>query len=581
MAGNSVGTAYLTLVPKLEGGGLKSLEGQIKKSGSKSGDGFSANFNKAVKKVAGIAVAADIGKKFGEAFSQAFNGAADFEQLKGGVEKIFDEMDNSQIFADAQNAYHDLNMSANDYLATINDVGAAFSASMGDEAGYKTARQGLKAIADYASGTGKNVDTLKEKFTAITRATSSYQSIADQFSGILPATSADFLEQAKAAGFLEDSYKKLTDVPIAEYQQAVAAMLEKGADDLGLLGNTAAETENTVSGSINGMKAAWSDWLSALGTPDADMGAMTEKLLSSIGAAAKNIVPVFGRITQSIVQQMPQIVMALSGTIGQIGTYLQQNSSQIGMAIGDFIASIGGFIVQHGPEILAAAGQLFLGLTEALGIAAAEVVVKLGTAIGEWVSQLPAAVGDMLSGAQQFFDGISSAVGEAVGNVGAKLGELIQSACDKVTGAAGDMMAAGQNFIQGLVDGIGAGADWVISKVQSLCADATSALKSFFGIHSPSKLMFEMGGYISQGLADGIEAKGKNVIGAWDGVTDGIGSKSVMVDMAARASAAGAAAGAQQSGNTYIIQNVDLTGDADVEAAMLTIFNKMQRLGRM
>lgn len=34
-------------------------------------------------------------------------------------------------------------------------------------------------------------------------------------------------------------------------------------------------------------------------------------------------------------------------------------------------------------------------------------------------------------------------------------------------------------------------------------------------------------------------------------------------------------------GDTYIIQNIDFTGDTDVEAAMLTIFDKMKRLGAM
>ena len=102
---------------------------------------------------------------------------------------------------------------------------------MGDAAGYEAAKTGLKAISDYASGTGKNVDELSQKFTLITRSTSSYQSIADQFSGILPATSAGFLEQAQAAGVLSGKYKQLTEVPIDEYQAAVSKMLEKGVAD--------------------------------------------------------------------------------------------------------------------------------------------------------------------------------------------------------------------------------------------------------------------------------------------------------------------------------------------------------------
>ena len=95
----------------------------------------------------------------------AINSYSEFEQLAGGAKKIFDQMDYSRIEQDAQNAYKTMNISASEYIATMNDVGATFAATMGDEAGYNAAKTGLQAIADYASGTGKNVDVLSEKFT--------------------------------------------------------------------------------------------------------------------------------------------------------------------------------------------------------------------------------------------------------------------------------------------------------------------------------------------------------------------------------------------------------------------------------
>ena len=182
--------------------------GNLKSIGQKLGNGLktAAKVGTAAVGVASAAIAA--------LTTQAVNSFAEYEQLAGGAQKIFDQMDYSKIANDANNAYKELGLSANQYLAVINDVGATFAATMGDEAGYEAAKTGLKAISDYASGTGKNVDELSQKFTLITRSTSSYQSIADQFSGILPATSAGFLEQAQAAGILSDKYTQLTQVPI-------------------------------------------------------------------------------------------------------------------------------------------------------------------------------------------------------------------------------------------------------------------------------------------------------------------------------------------------------------------------------
>ena len=53
----------------------------------------------------------------------AVDGFAEYEQLAGGAAKIFDEMNQADILRDAQNAYKDLGLSANQYLAVINDVG--------------------------------------------------------------------------------------------------------------------------------------------------------------------------------------------------------------------------------------------------------------------------------------------------------------------------------------------------------------------------------------------------------------------------------------------------------------------------
>lgn len=226
--------------------------------------------------------------------TQAVNSFAEYEQLAGGAQKIFDEMDYSKIATDANNAYKELGLSANQYLAVINDVGATFAATMGDEAGYEAAKTGLKAISDYASGTGKNVDELSQKFTLITRSTSSYQSIADQFSGILPATSAGFLEQAQAAGILSDSYEQLTEVPINEYQAAVSQMLEQGVAQLGLANNTMNEAFSTLSGSLSMAKSAWSNLVTGLADDSANLDMLIGNFVESVGAVATNLIPKIG-----------------------------------------------------------------------------------------------------------------------------------------------------------------------------------------------------------------------------------------------------------------------------------------------
>lgn len=215
----------------------------------------------------------------------------EYEQLKGGAQKIFDGMDFTRIQKDADNAFKELNMSASEYFSSINLAGATFAQTMGAEKGYETARKGMIAISDFATATGTSISELNEKYKLITRAASSYQSIADQFAGILPQTTADFLEQAQAAGYLSTEYTKLTDVPVAEYQQAVTDMIVKGVEAQGLASNTANEATGTLTGSFTTMKKAWDDLVVSFSDPDADLDVKLKNFTDSAEAAITNIVP--------------------------------------------------------------------------------------------------------------------------------------------------------------------------------------------------------------------------------------------------------------------------------------------------
>lgn len=334
---------------------------------------------------------------------------AEFEQLAGGAAKIFNEMDQSKILNDASNAYKDLGLSANRYLSIINDVGATFAATMGDETGYNTARQGLQAISDYASGAGKNVDLLSQKFMMITRSAASYQSIADQFSGILPATSAAFLEQAQAVGVLDEKYKKLTEVPIDEYQAAVSAMLERGVEDLGLLGNTYAEAETTVSGSINAMKASWENLITAFGDENANVEEYMDVFLETVQNVIDNIVPVIFTAIPNILNAGVTLIQNLANGILNNQGAISDGTQQTIDTLLDTIISVLPSIIAAGitivaqliiglissiPRIIEAAPQLIDALTQGLAMvygrvvaAGAEIVDKIKSGIsGAWNS---------------------------------------------------------------------------------------------------------------------------------------------------------------------------------------------------
>lgn len=331
--GSTIAKAYVEIIPSMQGSQqaiAKSLNAESVGStaGTKMGSSLSSSLIKAFTSVVSVATVANYTKKL---VSTVVENTSDFEQLTGSIEKIFDNMDTSVIMEDANNAYKTLNLSANDYLDTITSIGGAFSTTMGDEKGYDTAKKGLQAIADYASGTGDSVSELSEKYKLITKSTSQYQSIADQFSKIgLPQTKEAFLETAQSAGYLDESYTELSEVPLSEYQEALTNVLYDCVDALNLTGNTAEESFDTMSGSINATKASWENFTTALGTNDVDMlktsmdslatsifgvegagNGLINNFLKIIGNLFKNLSSIISEKVQTVLDNLPNTLYEL------------------------------------------------------------------------------------------------------------------------------------------------------------------------------------------------------------------------------------------------------------------------------
>jgi len=472
----NIGTAYVQIVPTAKGISGK-IEQELGGAGKSAGQSFSTSFGSVLKgagKIASLAVSA-ASTAVGGIVKSAVSSFGEYEQLAGGVEKIFDGMDTSKIINDASKAYKDLGLSANQYLATINDVGATFASTMGAEAGYNTAKKGLQAISDYASGTGKDVDLLSQKFTMITRSTSSYQSIADQFSGILPATSAAFLEQAQNAGILEKKYKNLTEVPIDKYQQAVTEMLGKGVAALNLTGNTAAEAEGTFTGSLAMMQGAWSNLMTGMASDSADLPALINNLVESATAFAGNAMPMVQQalagISALISQIAPIVASELPTMITSILPGLLSSGVQIVEALGqgllqaipalmpsviEIINSLMQTFLQMAPQILQVGVDIILqlaqGITEALPTlipAITDAVLQIVTMFTDpntLTSLIQAGIDLMLA----LLDGLMQALPQII----EALPTIIQNLCDALTTNLPIIIEAANQVVSAIVENL-------------------------------------------------------------------------------------------------------------------------------
>ena len=135
-----------------------------------------------------------------------------------------------------------------------------------------------------------------------------------------------------------------------------------------------------------------------------------------------------------------------------------------------------------------------------------------------------------------FFSGVYKDVVNAFKSIPDSLKKFFTSAWDKIKGAftgvtkffsgiASDvvdgfkslpdkMKAVGKNLVEGLWNGVKDMVGWITGKLKGFAGDVLGGIKKFFGVHSPSTEMAEIGGYMAEGLANGIEDGTDNVIKA-------------------------------------------------------------------
>lgn len=108
--------------------------------------------------------------------------------------------------------------------------------------------------------------------------------------------------------------------------------------ELGITGTTSKEASTTITGSVNAMKSAWSNFIAGMADPDQDSSQLVNNLVDSVVTAAKNIVP---RISVAI----PQIASGLRQVFSQLFTVAMQNINVLG-PLAPIVQSIVGVFTQ-------------------------------------------------------------------------------------------------------------------------------------------------------------------------------------------------------------------------------------------
>ena len=166
--------------------------------------------------------------------------------------------------------------------------------------------------------------------------------------------------------------------------------------------------------------------------------------------------------------------------------------------------------------------------------------------------------------------GITDAI-SSVTETAKKILSAIKSAFDNFS-----LFDIGKNLIQGLINGVNNMIETAKNAVANVGNAVIDKVKNVLGIHSPSTVFAEIGGYINQGLANGITAAVPYVATAMQGVVDAVQEKGQALIDAGSAQAANYVTGFLNGLDTQW-QQIDSSLQNDFLGSMKTLGTAIEK----
>lgn len=489
----NVGTAYVTIMPSTKGFS-KALASAGGKAGKASGAAFSADFGGALSKLGKVGAVAlgGIATGLGAIGAGAMGAYADFEQLQGGVQKLFGGSWKT-VMANAQEAYRTSGVSANQYMEQVTSFSASLISSLGGDTkrAAELSNLAMTSMADNVNVFGSSMEDVQNAFQGFAKQN---YTMLDNLKLGYGGTKTEMQRLVRDASQLKDVQEELgvtvdaNSLSFDNVVSAIAVMQKK----MKIAGTTTKEAMSTISGSIGMARAAWTNWLTGLADDGADMGKLTDNLVESLGAVADNVGKRVGIIGSRIVAALPSVARTVADAIPQIAMPI------IGTAFDTVAASVE-------------------GLLRGIGIDVPAEFVRWGDVTDAFNEVVDAARGfaDSFSAAFEGTGALGSLadIGDKLGDLGQKLGDLlpdvdeVKGAFEDLGGTMGTAIGDGVNAASGALDDIGEKLGWLSDHIGEI-GDVVGPVAVGLGIFAGSLgAVAVASGLVSlSGLTGGIAA---------------------------------------------------------------------------
>lgn len=400
--------------------------------------------------------------------SKSVKAAGELEQQIGGTEAVFGEFAET-VQKKAAGAFEKMGVSANDFMATANKMGALMQGSgISIEDSMDLSTKAMQRAADVASIMGIDLNSAME---SIAGAAKGNFTMMDNLGVAMNATTIEAYALSKG---IDESYASMDNAQ--KIGLAMEMFLEKTSY---AAGNYAKENE-TFAGSFNTLKASIENFLSGAGDID--------PVIDSVISFGEILVKSVGEITPKIVEGLVKLV-------------------------DDLIPMIPGLFRQMLPTIIDGAVQLVNSVIKMLPellMMIAQVLPEQMPVIVDAILQLIPTLIDMMplfiEAGAQILIALAEGLLKSIPSLLSKIPQIVASIIRAFSSLPSTMANIGLNLVRGIWNGISSSLSWIKNKISGWVGNVTKFIKKLFGIHSPSTVMRdEVGKYLAQGMGVGFD----------------------------------------------------------------------------
>ena len=465
-------------------------------------------------------------KKLGETFidigKQSIEAYGEFEQLEGGVKKLFGDEDAQTVMENARKAFGTAGMSANEYMETVTNFSASLISGLNGDTAKATqlADTAIQDMADNANTFGTSIESIQSAYQGFAKGNFT---MLDNLKLGYGGTKTEMLRLVKDAGVVSDSVQSLDEVSFDQMIEAIHIVQE----NMNITGTTANEASGTIQGSVGAMKSAWQNMLTGMADDNADFTQLVDDFISTLvsedgtggvlGNLAPRITTVIGGISQVIQTLLPTLIQTVIPIINDNLPLILRAVTDALKAILDLLPTIFPVIQQLIPDIVTelinnlpmiinTGIELILSLIQGIIDATPQLINQLPVLVEEVAQTIIHNLPKILATGIKLIGSIVAGLYQAMSGLVAPAVKVVATVVQAIGNAIGSMVDAGKNLVRGIWEGISDGYWWIRDKISGWVGNVTSFIKRLFGIASPSKLFRDqIGTNLALGIGEGFE----------------------------------------------------------------------------